>query len=291
MLPERLAAGDPCPAGDGPLAFTTDSATLFIENAGSLNNPMRSSKLPIVALCHLLFIVHLPGEHLTIVAGDYPPFCLEVVLDGTTPVKKGMFIDFMNEFAAQHPRYTFDIVAVPRKRMDAMMNDGEAQVFSLNNPMFVTRNQAAYIWSDPIWHTVDTVVMVKGREFNFEKPEDLIGKTIGKLAGNGYGDYDRLFATGKIKAADVNSFASILNMALAGRTDAFFGNVQTLPYLIERESLPASQFTFSSKPIFEFDLRMQINRKFRKFRRDVNRFIAESRSSGLLQRLEAKYRR
>ena len=242
--------------------------------------------------CGMLLTASPPKpECLTIVAGDYPPFFCDVVLDGTTPVAKGMFVDFMHEFSKEYPQYTFNIVAVPRKRMDAMMLDGEAQVFSLNNPMFVTSSRGSYIWSEPIWHTVDTLFSIHGNNFVFTKPEDLFGKTIGKLAGNGYGKYDRYFASGRIKAQEANSYTALINMAMSGRIDAFFGNVQSMPYLIEQAGFFPSQFDISPTPIVEFDLQMQFNRRCKGLRDNINKFIVKSRSNGFLQRLEAKYQK
>lgn len=248
------------------------------------------------SICRLAFSLLLPAlplrpESLTVVAGDYPPFFCDVVLDGVTPVEKGMFIDFIHEFSREFPRYTFKVVAVPRKRMDTMMLNGEAQVFSLNNPMFVARNKSSYIWSEAVWHTADTLVSVRGNNVIFEKPEDLFGMTIGKLSGNGYGRYDLYFASGTIKAQDANSYTSLINMAIAGRIDAFFGNVQSMPYLIERAGYFVSQFEFSPVSILEFDLHIQLNRRQARLRNDLNKFIAKSKTDGFLQRLEAKYRK
>ncbi len=240
-------------------------------------------------LALLSLALPLRAEELTIVWADYPPFSMGAHPDGKTQVKEGMLVDFLKEFSRQHPRYTFNNICVPRKRMDAMMLNGEAQAFFLNNPMFVRIHREAFIWSDPIWHTEDKVVTLAGKAFRFERPEDLFGKTIGKLFGNGYGEYDHLFEEGRIKTEDAKSPGALFKMALAGRVDAFIANTHTAPYQMRRAGLDPSRFTFLPKPVLAFDLSMQISRRCPGFRDQLDRFIAQSKRNGFLQRLEDKY--
>jgi ABC-type amino acid transport substrate-binding protein len=242
-----------------------------------------------ILLAVLWLALPLRAEELTIVWADYPPFAKGVRPDGKTQVKEGMLVDFLKAFSRQHPQYTFNNICVPRKRMDAMMLNGEAQAFFLNNPMFVRAHRQEFIWSDPIWHTEDKVVTLAGKAFRFERPEDLFGKTIGKIFGNGYGEYDRFFEEGRIKAEDAKSPEALFKMALAGRVDAFIANTHTAPYEMRRAGLDPSRFTFSRKPVLAFDLSMQINRHCPDFRDQLNRFIAQSRRNGFLQRLEDRF--
>jgi ABC-type amino acid transport substrate-binding protein len=231
----------------------------------------------------------LRTEELTIVWADYPPFAKGVRSDGKTQVKEGMLVDFLKAFSRQHPQYAFNNICVPRKRMDAMMLSGQAQAFFLNNPLFVRTHQEAFLWSDPIWRTEDKIVMLREKAFPFERPEDLYGKTIGRLFGNGYGEYDRLFEEGRIKAADAKTPKALFQMALVGRIDGFIGNAHTVPFQMKRAKLDPSRFVFSSKPILAFDLRMQIGRDHPEFRAQLNQFIAQSKRNGFLQRLEERY--
>lgn len=239
----------------------------------------------------LSLVLPLRAEQLTIVWADYPPFAKGVRPDGKTQVKEGMLVDFLKAFARQHPRYAFNNICVPRKRMDAMMLGGQAQAFFLNNPLFVRVHEEEFIWSDPIWRTEDTLVTLKEKAFRFDRPEDLYGKTIGRLLGNGYGEYDPLFDEGKIQAADAKSLKALFQMTLAGRIDAFIGNRHTAPYQMIRAGLSPSRFHFSTRPVLAFDLRMQISRHCPEFRDELNRFIAQSKRNGFLQRLEDTYRK
>ncbi len=239
--------------------------------------------------CSLLWVSTLSAERLTIVYGDYPPFYMGVEPDGKTQVTQGMLIDFLKEFSRQHPEYTFNHICLPRRRMDAAMLSGEAQVFSLNNPMFVKEDRERFLWTIPIWHTRDVVVTLKGKEFKFDKPEDLFGKTLGRLFGNGYGEYDRLFAEGRIKVEDAKTTKALAEMALAGRTDGFLGNTHATPYQLKQAGLSPARFTFSAKPIFAFDLMMQINENHPAFLEKMNAFITRSKRNGFLKRIEDNY--
>lgn len=171
------------------------------------------------------------------------------------------------------------------------MENGTADAFSLNNPMFVGKKAKNYIWTKSIFYTKDVVVSLKNKPIKYTKPSDLFGKTIGKSAGNKYGELDKYFANGKIKAADVSKPRQLWRMLDAGRTDGFLGNVSHIPYAMKQAGVNPSNYYWSSKPLFEFHLMCQINKKQTQFQKDLNAFISKSKSNGFLKRIERQWLR
>lgn len=223
--------------------------------------------------------------------GVYPPFyMMEGELDETV-AKGGIFIDFLEEFLKEYPQYEFTFQVVSRIRMDRMMDSGEAQAFSLNNPMFMGDSAENFLFTDPIFHTRDAVITRADDPFVYTKPEDLYGKNIGVILGYGYGEFDALFAEGKIKTNPVNSFPQLYRLLLSGRIDAFFGNIHVNPYDMILNDFDPSLFQFSEESIFSFDLMTVINKAYTHFRDDMNQFIQKSKDSGLLEELVDRYTR
>ncbi|MCP4163742.1 MAG: amino acid ABC transporter substrate-binding protein [Deltaproteobacteria bacterium] len=228
------------------------------------------------------------SEEIIMVFSDfgYPPFYLSQYKN--EPVNKGMFIDFLNEFMDEYPQYQIKMIANPRKRMDLMMTNGTADAFSLNNPMF-SADAADFLWTEPIWHTMDTVIVLPGNTLDFNGPEDLYGLKIGKILGNGYGEYDKLFKDNIIERHDTRSDIQLILLLNSGRIDGMFGNIHVVPYIMKQNGYSASDYKFANTPIFEFDLQIKINKSKVDFHNDMNSFIKKAKATGILERIENKW--
>ncbi len=254
-----------------------------------MNGERKMKKL--FSLLLLLLLVEsgvLFSEEIKMVFSDfgYPPFYLPQYKN--EQVNKGMFIDFLNEFINEYPQYQIKKIANPRKRMDFMMTEGTADAFSLNNPMF-SPDAADFLWTDPIWHTMDTVIVLPGNELDFNGPEDLYGLIIGKILGNGYGEYDKLFEDNIIKGHDTRSDIQLVLLLNAGRIDGMFGNIHVIPYIMKQNGYRASDYKFADTPIFEFDLQIKINKSKVNFHKDMNSFIKKAKATGIIERIENKW--
>lgn len=218
--------------------------------------------------------------------GGYPPFYW---FDENDELK-GMFVDFLEEFNKEHPEYNFVNRPASRIRMDRDMESGDADAFSLNNPMFVDPDVVDnYIFSQSIWYTGDFVFMYKDNVFDYTKPEDLYGKTIGIMHGNAYGEFDVLFEEGKINSHGVTRENSLFMLARVGRIDAFFGNMHVTPFNMLLYNFNPDDYVLSEKPIFEFDLMMWVQSYHEEFVEKMDSFIQKSKENGLLEEITNKY--
>ncbi|MCG8568665.1 MAG: transporter substrate-binding domain-containing protein [Spirochaetes bacterium] len=227
-------------------------------------------------------------QKITMVFGDYPPYYIGGILDENTQITKGMFVEFLYEFEKQFD-YEIIKICVPRKRIDLMMETGKAQVFSLTNPLFLGSEAEKYLFTEPIFYTKDVVVSLKENPLNYEKPEDLFGKKIGKVSGMRYGELDQYFANGKITPVDVTNEMALPEMLKRKRIDAYLGNSTVSPYKYKLENYDYSHLYFAEKPLIEFALMCQINKGETQFLKDMNDFIRTSKSNSFLQGLVDKY--
>ncbi|THB81463.1 MAG: hypothetical protein D3926_01875 [Desulfobacteraceae bacterium] len=248
-----------------------------------MKKPWRN-KLFHALLLMILSVGAVSAEEIVMVfGGGYPPFY-------TPDLNTGMYIDFLKRFEERHPAFSIQKVQLPRVRMDAWMKTGKAHAFSLNSIMFIPEPlRDNFCFSDPIWETTDHVIMRKGDTFCFQNPEDLFGRQVGVILGNGYGQYDPLMASGKITAFRVASTPQLYQMLLTRRIDACFGNIHADPPTMEANHFALDRFVFSRHPLLSFELVCQIQNTHAHFQKTLNRFIQTSRATGYLKALEDRY--
>ncbi|MBF0231379.1 MAG: transporter substrate-binding domain-containing protein [Desulfamplus sp.] len=205
-------------------------------------------------------------------------------------VIKGIVIDLLNEFQGQYPYYkiAFNKV-VPTARAEIELDKGIADI-TYDSPIFVGEKANNFIWSESFAETRDCVVMLKDSQFLFEKAEDLFGKKVGKIRGYGYGEYDQYFKEGKITFWNTDKAIQLIGMLKMKRLDCFLGNIHTTPYEIKLSQYRLEDFYFSEKPLYTFELKFQINKSKVKLKEDLDRFIIEAKATGLLKRIEERYK-
>ena len=77
----------------------------------------------------------------------------------------------------------------------------------------------------PMAYDFFKLYVIKGKEFNFEKVEDLFNKRIGKLhALNVYPEMDRATKEGKMKVSEMNKRCRLIKMLKLGRLDAILSS-------------------------------------------------------------------
>lgn len=215
--------------------------------------------------------------------GGYPPFYME-------GLEEGMFVDFITAFDEQSDDFTIALEGLSRKRLDRAMNDGTVQASSLTNPMFVGEEQAAKsLFSDPIWTTGNYIVMNSANMFEYSGPESLFGKTLGVIYGNRNATFDPHIEAGDIKALPARTNEGLYEALQKGTVDAILMNNHVFLYELKQAGLDASQFVFSQKPVFQFELMTQIQRTHQPFQQALNAFIAESKANGLLDEITRRY--
>lgn len=255
---------------------------------------MKYSFWHIPALCFAILLLSGPvaaREVVMVFGAGYPPFYMDGKTDGTSDnLESGMFIDFLQEFERRYPEYAIRKVRLPRARMDQWMSEGRAHAFSLNSPLFVSSAQGSrYVFSETIWRTGDHLAVRGDSSLTYSRPEDLAGKRVGVVFGNGYGPLDPLIASGRIRPRKVYRQSLLAPLLEDGRIDAYPANRHVDPYLWKQAGYARGTFRLLDPPLYEFDLAVQVCKDSRNFLRDLNAFIRESRKNGFLEALTELY--
>lgn len=226
-------------------------------------------------------------EYVMVFGASYPPFYWMSKSASTEADGHGMFIDLLHNFHKKHPDIEFRMVSLPRKRMDAWLEDGRAQAFSLSSPLFFTpRERQDYAFSKNIWTTSDHLVVPEDSSIESTALDELRGKTIGFLHGNDYAYLDRAAEEGLFRQYYAIFSHTLLQMMHHGRLDAVVANRHSLPYHLRRAGLSRDAVRVIDEPLYEFDLSILVRKGQEQLLDKLNRFILESRRNGLLERLE-----
>lgn len=220
----------------------------------------------------------------------YPPFYNHSEPDGRDNIREGMFVDFLAAFGRAHPEFPIRRVVLPRARLDDWLASGRAHAFSLNNPDFVPRSDREHIvFSHTLWRTSDHVLVRAGEEFPYSRPEDLTGRRMALVYGNGYGPLDPLLEAGDIAADRPYTAEAMYRMLARGRADAAVGNRHTHAFTLHAAGLPEDALALLDPPLMEFDLAVAVRKDRRDFLAALNAFIDASRASGLLDTIEREW--
>jgi ABC-type amino acid transport substrate-binding protein len=188
----------------------------------------------------------------------------------------------------------FVMTDYPWKRAIQMAQEGQGGIipFSKN-----AERLQLFDYSDEIFRDDNVLVVLKGREFPFQRIEDLQGKTLGYLAGASVGEE---FERGRrdIFISDVDHAGSSerLKKLLFGRIDAAMINLGAagLRAAIESdEELKRRQaeFVILPRPLVSDPnyLGFAKSRKMQPFLDEFNRALTRARQDGRMQKVLDKY--
>ena len=200
---------------------------------------------------------------------------------------QGIFLDFLKGFEKSHPEFIIQKLQLPRKRLDLAMKAGEADVFSLNSPMFSKDDQ--YHFTDCIWVTGDYIVSKKKNPVIYKQPEDLYYYRVGTLLGNHYGPLESHINSGKIFIHAVVDYDALLQIFARDRVDCIIINKHMALYSLHKAGIDREQLIFSDSAVYEFELMPMIQKSSGHFLEAMNKFIRESKNNGFLQEVSERF--
>lgn len=220
---------------------------------------------------------------------DFPPFGF--VEDG---VSKGIDYDIVKELAKRLD-VEIEIKFVPWKRLLKMTEEGSCDgSFSL----FDTEERRGFsIYADavPVHYSTYSLFTAKGKEFSFDKVEDLYGRTIGMNAGfNISKEFDDAVKAGKIKIEEIEGSEKNIKKVLAGRTDAFVGNYHVTLYTAERLGMKNKISVLDNPVKAERGAFLVISKKSgiekkEELVKKINQTMKEMKKDGTIDKLHNKY--
>lgn len=152
-------------------------------------------------------------------------------------VAKGIDVDIVQEICRRMDMVC-DISFHPWKRVLASLESGKTDG-GFSGFRTKERERFANFMVHPLHLSTYNLFVKKGHEFEYEKIEDLYGRTIGMNRGfNLHPDFDEAVARGKIKIQEVDDLDQNIRKLLAGsRIDAIAANYHEMQLKITGQGL------------------------------------------------------
>lgn len=219
----------------------------------------------------------------------YPPFMFVHEHAGSTSYS-GIVVDLLDAFEAANPEFNRSYNAMSRTRTNLHIKRGEFSDLMFFSPLFASEDtKKKYLFTEDLFVSKDIVVTRRNSGFKYKEHADLYGKNVAILRGYSYGEFDLMFKKGLVTPVAVDRHTQAVGMLSKGRVDAYFGNIHVTPFYMKQVGLPLSDFHFSDVAMFEIEYAFMIHSDKRKLYNALNRFIAEHKSNGSLQRIIDKY--
>ncbi|WP_407295982.1 substrate-binding periplasmic protein [Stutzerimonas zhaodongensis] len=175
-----------------------------------------------------------------------PPF---IIKDG-----EGLshaFVDLLNNDPSNRNRFHFELVELPRKRVDLRLARKRPGVLLWATPSFFTAAQTASgKWSEPLLMDQQDFVSLPVAPFEYKSPESLHGLVLGGVLGHRYEGLEEGIASGAIRRQDVHNDLQNIERLLTGRITTFLIPRSTLLYYAKEKTL--SDLYVSQKPLYQF---------------------------------------
>ena len=181
-----------------------------------------------------------------------PPFVLP-----DAPGLSEAFVDLLNQHAANAGRFRFELMRLPRKRLDMRLIENLPGVLLWGTPEFLSEAQSAHAsWTRPLLHDQQDFISLAATAYDYRGAESLYGLTLGGVLGHRYTGLDSAIKLGLIRREDVHSDLQNLQKLRAGRVDTALLPRSTLLYY--RKTDPRRDLHISARPLYQFERRLML---------------------------------
>lgn len=182
-----------------------------------------------------------------------PPFIVD------TAEQHGLFFDLARHLTANQPKYNFEVIYIPRRRLEGLLRTGELDgaIIGINPVWFDDKNETKYLWTSPIYHDTDDFISLKTKPFEYLSPASLIDTTFAGVSGLYYVKVSQLAFEGKVRRLDTIGDKQVIAMVELGRVDYGIVSRSALQYLI-KNNLVEDIFHRSTIPHESYDRRILV---------------------------------
>jgi len=182
-----------------------------------------------------------------------PPF----ILDDAQGLSQA-FVDLLNQDPANRDRFLFELVELPRKRVDMRLAQNRPGILLWATPSFFTAAQTANAkWSEPLLIDQQVFVSQPAAPFEYEGPSSLHGLILGGVLGHRYEGLEEDIAKGAIERQDVHSDLQNIQKLLSGRINTLLIPHSTLLYYCKEQNL--NDLYIAATPLYRFARHMLIS--------------------------------
>ena len=209
----------------------------------------------LVLLLTLILLPSVCGAQQRVEVWTYhfsPPF----VLDDAQGLSQA-FVELLNNNAANDYRFRFELVKLPRKRVDKRLERKRAGILLWATPSFFTAAQTADgTWSEPLLTDQQDFVSLPDAPVEYENPASLDNLVLGGVLGHRYEGLEADIASGAIKRQDAQGDLQNLEKLLSGRISTLLIPRSALLYYRKEKML--RDLYVSNMPLYQFNRRVWI---------------------------------
>ena len=188
--------------------------------------------------------------------------------------KQGMYYDFVRHINTINEKYHFEIVPVPRKRVERMLENDTLNGILLGvNPLwFNDPNEHKFLWTHKVFTDRDEIVSLKEQSIEYNDQTSLVGKIFGGVRGFYYYGINELVEKNKIIRVNTTNEIDLFTMLINKRIDSAVISRSTFNYLVKKNHWQ-EKFYLSKKPHDIFDRRILIPKKYHDVYQHLNPII------------------
>lgn len=182
-----------------------------------------------------------------------PPLVIDL------PSQTGLYFDFVRYLNSVSEDYQFELVYVPRKRIEKMLLDNSLKgiLLGVNPKWFGDRQEQKYLWTESVFEDRDEVVSLASSPVEYLKPTSLKGFVIGGVRGFYYYGINEIVAQKQVLRVDTVDEVDLFSMLLKRRVDAAIIGRATYQYMIQKNQWQ-HKFHLSNKPHDSFARRILV---------------------------------
>lgn len=182
-----------------------------------------------------------------------PPLIIDI------ETKAGLYFEFTQHLNRLSSKYTFNLVYVPRKRIEVMLERSEMNgiLLGVNPKWFKDSAEQKYLWTSKVFDDRDEVVSLKSSPFEYQSADSLTGKTLGGVRGFYYAGINEVVAQGLVHRIDTVDEEALLAMLTKKRIDAAIIGRSMYEYSLP-DSLKETVFHLSAQPHDKYHRRILV---------------------------------
>ena len=204
--------------------------------------------------------------------------------------QSGLYYDIIKYLNQKITDYQFEIVYVPRKRINLMLERKQLKgmVLGVNPLWFKDKDENKHLWTARILTDRDEIVSLRETSIEYIDLNSLNGKVVGGVRGFYYQGINELVSKGSVTRVDSASELDLFDLLLAKRIDLAVISRSTFNYMIGRQKWHM-YFHLSKKPHDIFDRRIMVPKTSREIFDVVAPVIDEMAYDQEWRKIEAQY--
>ncbi len=174
---------------------------------------------------------------------NFPPY----VVDGDS--REGLSFDLADKLTEMSGgAYTFNVLVMPRERLNARMDAGQSGIVLWANPAwFGDQNKTRFHWTAPVISDRNDVISPVEVSFRYTGAESLRGTTLVGISGHRYPGVDDMIDNGDLERVDVSSEDALVRFVASGRGSVAIVAHSAATYYVRSLGL-LDEVHFSDKP-------------------------------------------